>query len=346
MTTPAVRLTDEAAKLRQHADDHMAAADALVRLPKALAELDATQVALTEAEAKANRLTGMVAERDVTVADLTRRLADCQTGQEPGPPTITLGAAVNLPDNSFASFRAAEQKVGVPLRVDRTFSTGVTLPQTAKDALAAGVSVYHSIRPPLNPTTADDQAILGVAASLAAVPGSALLAHHEPENPNKTTTAAAFQSVHRHVYRLVKAQHPNLDVGYASMSYHYRPGGVAVAGGWIIPDEFTDFHGVDDYRGASAYEPLGPIEANNQFGGWWKLVQGMIKPKRVIEYGIRADDRNFMAGVIRSDHAWLSAHGFDTVLLWLGTGDAGDWAAGLLSPPVVQAIRETYGMPN
>ncbi len=70
------------------------------------------------------------------------------------------------------------------------------------------------------------------------------------------------------------------------------------------------------------------------------------KPIRFMEYGVYHPTRQNREDILRRDHDYLSAlnanpaePNVDMLLLWLGSGNAGDWQTGMLeSAPLLRQL--------
>jgi hypothetical protein len=259
------------------------------------------------------------------------------------PTAIQIGATVNVPDATPASFTAVQATIG-PLTVRRVFSS--SLP-THMPAGIAGIVAFYSFKS--NTTIQDlingvhDAAVRTLVQSLPN--GTYLTSYHEPENDMDGDTFVALMD---HLYPLVKSINPTIQFGPVYMTYWWRPSlsGVGKPGNGHNPqpkDSWEphdyDFLGCDNY----AQPPQTPLElaSDTTFQNWYTWAKAKANaanvPVCIVEYGAGAITSGMTGGeratmeaaravVIANDGTYVASE--PTIgmwLLWDGTGAAGDW---------------------
>lgn len=243
-----------------------------------------------------------------------------------------VGAAVNLPNNSVASFKTASSSFG-PWSVRRSFTPGLpdNIASTdAADDVANGFITFHSVKPPTISGVAAgqyDAKLKSLAKSFPTDHTTFLTMYHEPENDGMT--GAQFVSMFRHFYKVVKAANPSIMVGTVHMSYHWRPGAAATQNpaDWWVGSAYTDFIGVDDYNDATK---TNRTSAGNDpaFQRWYTWASTKDKPLAVVEFGRleNPNDPGARGEELLDTEEWLKDHGFFMFLYWHALGDKNiDW---------------------
>ena len=264
-----------------------------------------------------------------------------------GQGALWIGATVNVPDRSRASFASADTSIG-PLRYRRCFDE--ILPATfqlscARDDWAHGYRSFVSWHPPGWDHVGAaaglyDAQITAWAASVPTNIGLYATVWHEPETPSdipgRTLSGPEYVAMYQHVYAVVKAANPSITFGpvytwfwWQEGSSHYAPGG---PNAWWVWDRYADFAAVDNY----AAEPRA-LQYDPKFQGWLHFLNAKAptKPLVVAEYGqyvVRAGAQPdparqaARARIIPIDESYLRSMRFTMWMYWDGTGEQGDWS--------------------
>lgn len=297
-------------------------------------------------------ITALNAEVLALEAEIERLKAQVPPSRAP----IQIGANCNTPtDNSWPYFKSVEQTFGQPLNPARMFDgRTIALSGPAKAALAEGRPVAYSIAADVPSGIAGtyDGAVRSMAMELSKVPNSIFLADHEPEQPPKGISGPSFVKWQERFYGVVREVAPDLLVGPAHQSYQYEGpwANRGLDGSYLT--SAGDFYGLDYYTGVPSGRKAGvPLSQEPGWVNWFKLVRPMAMktgyPIKFMEYGVYHPDQSILEDILRQDADYIQGLNdtgdvyIDTLCLWLGSGNQGNWQTGLLAAaPLIRWLYE------